>query len=58
MAERKTATKTATKKATTTRKEADHLDAPLFDSAGARNGEVKLTTVIFADITPKTPNRG
>ena len=49
MAERKTATKTATKKATTTRKEADHLDAPLFDSAGARNGEVKLPKVIFAE---------
>jgi large subunit ribosomal protein L4 len=49
MPERKTATKTATKKATTARKEADHLDAPLFDSAGARHGEVKLPKVIFAE---------
>jgi large subunit ribosomal protein L4 len=49
MPERKTATKTARKKATTPRKEADHLDAPLFDSAGARNGEVKLPKVIFAE---------
>ena len=49
MAERKTATKSTTKKATTARKEADHLEAPLFDSAGARNGEVKLPKVIFAE---------
>ena len=45
MADRKTTTKkTATKKA-----EADHLDAPLFDSAGARQGEVRLPKVIFAE---------
>ena len=49
MPARKTATKSTTKKATTARKEADHLDAPLFDSAGARNGEVKLPKVIFAE---------
>jgi large subunit ribosomal protein L4 len=49
MPEGKTAAKTAAKKATTARKDADHLDAPLFDSAGARNGEVKLPKVIFAE---------
>jgi len=41
--------KAATKKATKARKEADHLDAPLFDSAGARQGEVRLPKVIFAE---------
>ncbi len=53
MAERKTATKTATKpttkKAATTPKESDPLDAPLFDSAGARQGDVRLPKVIFAE---------
>jgi len=52
MAERKTATKKATattKKAAATTKEADPLDAPLFDSAGARQGEVRLPKVIFAE---------
>ena len=53
MAERKTATKTptkpTTKKAATTPKEADPLDAPLFDSAGARQGDVRLPKVIFAE---------
>jgi large subunit ribosomal protein L4 len=56
MAEEKTATrKTATKKTTTRKaaaakaKEADHLDAPLFDSAGARQGEVRLPKLIFAE---------
>jgi large subunit ribosomal protein L4 len=46
MAERKTATR---KKAAAAAKETDPLDAPLFDSAGARNGEVKLPEVIFAE---------
>jgi len=46
MAERKTATR---KKAAAAAKETDPLDAPLFDSAGARNGEVKLPKVIFAE---------
>jgi len=32
-----------------TPKEADHLDAPLFDSAGARHGEVRLPKVIFSE---------
>ncbi len=52
MAERKTATKKATattKKAAATTKEADPLDAPLFDSAGARQGAVRLPKVIFAE---------
>jgi|SRR5712691_3789362 len=55
MAEQKTATnKTATKKTTTrkvpaAKKETDHLDAPLFDSAGARQGEVRLPKLIFAE---------
>ncbi len=30
-------------------KEADHLDAPLFDSAGTRQGEVRLPKLIFAE---------
>jgi large subunit ribosomal protein L4 len=30
-------------------KETDPLDAPLFDSAGARQGEVRLSKVIFAE---------
>src|SRR5467141_4534282 len=47
MPARKAATK-ATKKAAAA-KEADPLDAPLFDSAGARQGEVKLPKVIFAE---------
>jgi len=46
MAERKTATR---KKAAAAATETDPLDAPLFDSAGARNGEVKLPKVIFAE---------
>ena len=46
MAERKTATR---KKAAAAATETDPLDAPLFDSAGARNGEVKLPEVIFAE---------
>ncbi len=49
MPERKTATKTATKKAAPATKEADPLDAPLFDSTGARQGEVRLPKVIFAE---------
>jgi len=52
MADQKTATKKATattKKAAATTKEADPLDAPLFDSAGARQGEVRLPKVIFAE---------
>jgi len=55
MAEQKTTTKTATtrktapKKAAAAKTEADHLDAPLFDSAGARQGEVRLPKLIFAE---------
>src|SRR5713226_9848749 len=55
MAEQKTTTKTTTtrktapKKAAAAKTEADHLDAPLFDSAGARQGEVRLPKVIFAE---------
>src|SRR5712692_7808662 len=51
MAEQKTATKkTTTRKAAAAKtKEADHLDAPLFDSAGARQGEVRLPKLIFAE---------
>ena len=41
--------KTAPRKAATARKEADPLDAPLFDSAGARQGEVRLPKVIFGE---------
>ena len=35
-------------------KEADHLHAPFFDSAGERQGEVELPKVIFAE-TPNVP---
>src|SRR5260221_606235 len=50
MAEQKTtARKTPAKKAATPTKEADHLDAPLFDSAGSRRGEVRLPKLIFAE---------
>src|SRR5713101_1630715 len=51
MAEQKTATKkTTTRKAAAAKtKGADHLDAPLFDSAGARQGEVRLPKLIFAE---------
>src|SRR6266849_8298034 len=55
MAEQKTTTKTTTTRKTAPRKaaaaktEADHLDAPLFDSAGARQGEVRLPKLIFAE---------
>src|SRR6266404_1104657 len=50
MAKQKTTTKkTTAKKATAASKEADHLDAPLFDSAGARQGEVRLPKLIFAE---------
>src|SRR5713226_2583619 len=55
MAEQKTTTKTTTtrktapKKAAAAKTEADHLDAPLFDSAGARQGEVRLPKLIFAE---------
>jgi large subunit ribosomal protein L4 len=50
----KTATKTAGKTTTTTakrkeKKELGPLDAPLFDSAGERQGEVRLPKVIFAE---------
>ncbi|OLD24630.1 MAG: 50S ribosomal protein L4 [Chloroflexi bacterium 13_1_40CM_3_65_12] len=41
--------KTAPRKAAPARKEADPLDAPLFDSAGARQGEVRLPKVIFGE---------
>jgi large subunit ribosomal protein L4 len=52
MAEQKKTTttrKTAPKKAAAAKKETDHLDAPLFDSAGARQGEVRLPKLIFAE---------
>jgi large subunit ribosomal protein L4 len=50
MAKQKTTTKrTTTKKAATAPKETDHLDAPLFNSAGARQGEVRLPKLIFAE---------
>jgi large subunit ribosomal protein L4 len=50
MAEAKTTTRKPTaKKAAAAAKEADHLDAPLFDSAGARQGEVRLPKLIFAE---------
>src|SRR6266849_1859653 len=51
MAEQQTATKkTTTRKAAAAKtKGADHLDAPLFDSAGARQGEVRLPKLIFAE---------
>src|SRR5260370_32627770 len=51
MAELKPGTKkTATRKAAAAKtKEADHLDAPLFDSAGSRQGEVRLPKLIFAE---------
>jgi large subunit ribosomal protein L4 len=57
MPERKTAAKRTTptkrapaaKKAAAAGKEANPLDAPLFDSAGARHGEVRLPKVIFAE---------
>ncbi|HWO90428.1 MAG TPA: 50S ribosomal protein L4, partial [Methylomirabilota bacterium] len=50
MEEQKTATKkTTTRKAAAKTKEADHLDAPLFDSAGSRQGEVRLPKLIFAE---------
>src|SRR5467141_4123867 len=55
MAKQKTTTKkTTAKKATAASKEADHLDAPLFDSAGARQGEVDLPDAIFAE-KPNVP---
>ena len=43
------ATKTKAKTARTKRKETDPLDVPLFDSAGERQGEVRLPKVIFAE---------
>src|SRR5438445_9659719 len=50
MAEAKTTTRKPTaKKAAAAAKEADHLDAPLFDSAGARQGDVRLPKLIFAE---------
>src|SRR3989475_1539265 len=50
MAEAKTTTRKRTaKKAAAAAKEADHLDAPLFDSAGARQGDVRLPKLIFAE---------
>ncbi len=55
MAEQETATKTTTtrktapKKVTAAKKEADPLDVPLFDSAGERQGEVRLPKLIFAE---------
>jgi large subunit ribosomal protein L4 len=52
MAETKTRTETKPKTAarkTAPKKETDHLQAPLFDSAGARQGEVRLPKVIFAE---------
>jgi len=51
MAETKTRRPAARKKAD---KEADHLHAPFFDSAGERQGEVELPKVIFAE-TPNVP---
>lgn len=50
-AETATLTKTKARKTSTRapKKEADPLDAPLFDSAGARQGEVRLPKVIFAE---------
>ena len=55
-AEAPVATKAKPKKtaARTKRKLADPLDAPLFDSAGARQGEVRLPKMIFAE-KPNTP---
>src|SRR3989442_3937275 len=49
MAEAKTTTRKRTAKKAAASKEADHLDAPLFDSAGARQGEVRLPKVIFGE---------
>ena len=50
MAEQKTTTRKApTRKAAAASKEVDHLDAPLYDSAGARQGEVRLPQLIFAE---------
>src|SRR2546427_10161538 len=50
MAEAKTTTRKRTaKKAAAAAKEADHLDAPLFDSAGARQGDVRLPKLTFAE---------
>jgi large subunit ribosomal protein L4 len=53
MAETKTRTRTAAKPAAKKKdKEIDHLQAPFFDSAGARQGDVRLPKPIFAE----TPN--
>lgn len=45
----KTKATTPRKKAADKEKELDPLDAPLFDSAGARQGEVRLPKQIFAE---------
>ena len=52
MAETKTAKRPAARKKAD--KEADHLHAPFFDSAGERQGDFELPKVIFAE----TPNMG
>jgi len=52
MAETKTARRPAARKKT--EKEADHLHAPFFDSAGERQGDFELPKVIFAE----APNMG
>jgi large subunit ribosomal protein L4 len=50
----KAKTTTTRKKAADKEKEQDPLDAPLFDSAGARQGELRLPKQIFAE-KPNTP---
>src|SRR5437879_12720627 len=49
MAEAKPTTRKRTAKKAAASKEADHPDAPLFDSAGARQGDVRLPKLIFAE---------
>jgi large subunit ribosomal protein L4 len=53
MAQSKTARRPAARKKAE-KKEADHLHAPFFDSAGERQGDFELPKVIFAE----TPNMG
>ena len=45
----KAKTTTTRKKAADKEKEQDPLDAPLFDSAGERQGEIRLSKLIFAE---------
>ena len=50
----RTTTKATTKAAPKKKKEADPLQAPFFDSAGERHGEVQLPKLIFSE-TPNIP---